>query len=117
MKLHVLAEKRNGELGEICPYIDKLYLYDQGIDLLRLFRNKYDLVIDTEQWHRLSALIAYLSGINYKIGFATNQRAKLYTFRVDYSQQDYEAESFLNLAEQAIKQFSAGEERNLAGAK
>ncbi len=101
-EIHILAEKRNAGIFKFCPEISKLYLYDdlKTFDLLRLFKNKYDLVIDTEQWHTLSSLIGYLTRAQIRIGFDTNGRSKLFTKVVDYSQDDYEAQSFLNLVSQ-----------------
>ncbi|MGH7884647.1 MAG: glycosyltransferase family 9 protein [Thermodesulfobacteriota bacterium] len=102
--IYILAEKRNGEIFKFCPDISKLYLYDEikKLDLCRLFKNRYDLVIDTEQWHTLSSIIAYLTKAPIRIGFDTNGRAKLFTHPVKYSQDDYEAESFLNLINEII---------------
>lgn len=96
-QIDVLAEKRNRGILELCPYIDRLYLYDRGLDIFRVLRNRYDTVIDTEQWHRLSAVIAFLTGAEVRIGFSTNERERLFTHKVEYSHYDYEANSFLNL--------------------
>ncbi|MBI3814504.1 MAG: glycosyltransferase family 9 protein [Nitrospinae bacterium] len=96
-QIHVLAEKRNAGILELCPSIDRLYLYDRGLDLFRVLRNNYDAAIDTEQWHRLSAVIAFLTGAEVRIGFSTNERERLFTHRVEYSHHDYEANSFIKL--------------------
>lgn len=96
-QINILAEKRNAGILGMCQYIDKLYLYDRGLDLFRALKNKYDVVIDTEQWHRLSAIIAYLTGAEVKIGFSTNERERLFTHKVEYSHNDYEVNSFLKL--------------------
>ena len=95
--IDVLCEKRNADIFRLSNDINAIYLYDRGTDLFRALRNKYDVVIDTEQWHRLSAVVAYLSGAHVRIGFDTNERRKLFTHRILYSHEDYEVHSFLHL--------------------
>lgn len=96
-QIHVLAEKRNAEILELCPSVNKLCLYDRGLDIFRVLRNRYDAVIDTEQWHRLSAVAAYLTRAEVRVGFSTNERGRLFTHPVEYSHNDYEVYSFLRL--------------------
>lgn len=55
------------------------------------------MVIDTEQWHRLSAVVSYLTRANVRVGFSTNERKKLFTTTIEYSHNDYEVDSFLKL--------------------
>jgi ADP-heptose:LPS heptosyltransferase len=95
--VHVLAEKRNKAVFGLMEGIAAVYCYDKGFELLRVIRNRYDLVIDTEQWHQLSAVIARLTRAPISIGFSTNSRRKHFTHPVPYSQEDYEAQSFLHL--------------------
>jgi ADP-heptose:LPS heptosyltransferase len=97
--IDVLCEKRNFEIFSLIDEMNKVYLYDKGLDLLTCLKNKYDAVIDTEQWHRLSAAVAYLTGAPVTIGFDTNERARLFTHRIPYSHDDYEVCSFYNLIE------------------
>ena len=97
IEITVLAERRNGAAFTLCPAIDRLLLYDTPADLLKAMRGRYDLVIDSEQWHYLSAVVARLSGAPVSIGFATNERRRLFSFGVDYSHEDYEVNSFFNL--------------------
>lgn len=97
--IDVLCEKRNHEIFLLKKAINKIYLYDRGLELFLCLRNKYDTVIDTEQWHRLSAVVAYFTGAGIRIGFDTNERARLFTHRITYSHDDYEVESFLRLIE------------------
>lgn len=93
----VLAERRNGGAFALISSIDRLLLYDRYSDITHLLKSKYDLIIDTEQWHRLSAVIARVVSSPLKIGFDTNERRRLFTAPVPYSQDDYEAQSFINL--------------------
>lgn len=95
--LTVLAERRNAGLFRLIPGIHQLLLYDRPADLFEVMRSSYDLLIDTEQWHRLSAVVARLIGASFSIGFATNERSRLFTASVPYSHADYEPQSFLNL--------------------
>jgi len=93
----ILAERRNAGAFALVPAIDRLLLYDSYADLSQLIHAKYDLIIDTEQWHRMSAVITRLIPANIKIGFETNERRRLFTHPVLYSQDEYEAQSFINL--------------------
>lgn len=98
-RIDVLAEKRNSQIFGLCSHINDIYEYDdlRNLQLLQVLRNGYDKVIDTEQWHRLSAVVAFLTGASERIGFGTNKRRKLFSKSVDYDQSDYEGQSFLNL--------------------
>lgn len=100
--IDILCEKRNAGVFGLSKDIDRTYLYDKGAELLRCLRNQYDAVVDTEQWHRLSAVIAYLTGAGVRIGFNTNERGKLFTHKLSYSHDDYEAYSFFHLMEPLI---------------
>lgn len=93
----ILAERRNAGVFALIPTIDRLLQYDCIADITQLFAGRYDLIIDTEQWHRLSAILVRLIPSSIKIGFATNERRKLFTHQVPYSHDVYEAQSFLNL--------------------
>lgn len=95
--LSFLAETRNAAVFQLCPEIDAVLHYDRPTELITALRNSYDLVIDTEQWHRLSAIVTRLVGAPLSIGYATNERKKLFTDPIPYSQDDYEVMSFLNL--------------------
>lgn len=97
VQLDVLCEKRNYGIFELTDCVNRIYLYDRGFDLLKVLKNRYDGVIDTEQWHRLSAVIAFLTGSPVRIGFDTNERRRLFTYRIPYSHDDYEVYSFFNL--------------------
>lgn len=96
-EIDLLCEKRNSGIAALAEGINNVYLYDHGLDLIKCLRNRYDVVIDTEQWHRLSAVVTHLTGASIKIGFDTNERRKVYTHKIPYSHDDYEVYSFLNL--------------------
>jgi lipopolysaccharide heptosyltransferase II len=95
--IDILAERRNAGVFPLCPGIRSLYRYDVPAEFFGLLRCRYDVVIDTEQWHRLSAVVARLIRSPVKVGFATNERRRLFTHAVDYSHDRYEADSFFDL--------------------
>ena len=95
--ISVLAEQRNGAVFALCPAVDRLLLYDTPFGVARALSGGCDLVIDTEQWHRLSAVVARLSCASVSIGFASNSRSRLFSHAIPYSHDDYEAESFFHL--------------------
>lgn len=97
--IDILCEKRNFGVFELLYDNNRIYLYDNGYDIFKIFFEKYDVVIDTEQWHRLSAIVAFLTGSPIRIGFDTNERGRLFTHRIPYSHDDYEVYSFLHLLE------------------
>ena len=101
----MLVEKRNQGIFENCEYVNNIILYDDKPikSLWKVFTKKYEIVIDTEQWHRLTSVIAYLSRAPVRVGFNTNERSKLFTHSVDYSHKDYESISFLNLVSALTK--------------
>lgn len=97
--IDILAEKRNSAIFGLSPRVRQVLHYDRPGELLRAMRGSYDVVIDTEQWHRLSAVVARMTRASVSIGFATNERARLFTHPVSYSQDDYEIDSFFRLLE------------------
>lgn len=99
-EIDVLAEKRNAGVFSGCPYISEILLYDSRPfrTFYKTLRENYDIVIDSEQWHRLSAVAAYLTRAPVRIGFSTNSRSDLFTQAVPYSHDEYEGSSFLGLA-------------------
>lgn len=96
-EITILAERRNGAAFALCPDVGQVLLYDRPKQLLAAMLKRYDVVIDTEQWHRLSAIVARLIRSNFKIGFATNERKRLFNVAIPYAQEDYEANSFWRL--------------------
>jgi ADP-heptose:LPS heptosyltransferase len=93
----VLAEQRNAGVFPLIPGVDRLLCYDSPCELLQVFQRSYDAVIDTEQWHRLSAVVARFVPASVKIGFDTNERRRMFTHQIPYTHDDYEAISFVHL--------------------
>jgi ADP-heptose:LPS heptosyltransferase len=100
-KIDVLAEKRNASIFLLSSHVRTTFLYDKFLDLAAMFGKTYDLVIDTEQWHRFPAIVARLCRAPSSFGYATNIRRILFSRTVSYSHDDYEVYSFLNLVEQS----------------
>lgn len=96
-EIDILAEKRNCEVFSLCQIVNRVLRYDRLMEFLSAIQERYDVVIDAEQWHRLSAVVARLTKAPISIGYATNERGKLFTHPVAYSHEDYEVRSFLNL--------------------
>ncbi len=96
-RIEVLAERRNGGVFALCPGIDRVLCYDRPRELGTALRGRYDVVIDSEQWHRLSAIVARMIRSQVKIGYGTNERKRLFTHPVDYSHDNYELNSFFAL--------------------
>lgn len=96
-RIDLLAERRNAAAFLFCSCLAKVHCYDTVSGLSAALLGRYDLVIDTEQWYRLSAVVARLTRAPMRIGFATNDRQRLFTHPVSYSQNQYEACSFFRL--------------------
>ena len=99
VRITVLAERRNAGVFALIAGADRTFCYDSPREFIQALRTRYDVVIDTEQWHRLSSVVARLVQAAVKIGFDTNQRRRMFTDTVPYSQEDYEAISFIRLLE------------------
>lgn len=97
VKVEVLAEKRNADVFRINNIVDKVFQYDSCADVFSLLTRRYDVVIDTEQWHRLSAVLSRFIRTRFSIGFGTNERARMFNCPISYSQEMYEADNFLRL--------------------
>lgn len=95
--IDILAETRNSGIFCLCPEIKSIFRYDSMFELMTCLKKKYDVIIDTEQWHRLSAVTARLIRAKTRIGFGTNSRRRLFSHAISYSHQDYEALSFFRL--------------------
>lgn len=95
--IDVLAERRNAGVFPLLPEVSRLFRYDNPLELLTILGRKYELIIDTEQWHYLSAIVSRIISSGFSIGFSSNSRSRLFTHSVPYSHEQYEAQSFLNL--------------------
>jgi len=96
-RITVLAEKRNAAVFDLTDVVSEVLLYHKPADLVAALHGGFDVVIDTEQWHRLSALVARLVRAPVSIGFGTNERQRMFSNPVGYSHGDHETFSFFNL--------------------
>lgn len=97
IKITMLAEQRNAGIFPLIEGVDNVLCYDRPGEFYSVFCSRFDAVIDTEQWHRLSAVVARFITSPLKIGFDTNERHRMFTHPVPYSHNDYEAASFARL--------------------
>jgi len=104
-KISVLAEKRNAAVFEMCEVVTSIRVYDRCRDLFSVLGARFGVVIDSEQSHYLSALVARVARSQVKIGYATNARRKCFHFQIPYQQATYEMESF----DQLLAPFAGGE--------
>lgn len=95
--IDILAERRNAGAFALCPGLRSVNRYDIPTEFLSVLRSSYDVVIDTEQWHRLSAVVARIISADIRIGFRTNDRSRLFSHPSPYQQDAYEADSFMGL--------------------
>ena len=79
---------------ELCV-IDDLNTFAKNIRII--FKIKYDVVFDLEQFRRITSVITYLTKAKIKIGFDTNNRRLLYTHFTTYANdKHYESINFIN---------------------
>lgn len=93
----ILAECRNAGALAMIPCVDKVFCYDRPSELLQVLLSRYDVVIDTEQWYRLSAVVTRFVNAPVKIGFGTNERRRMFTHDIPYDPDVYEVDNFLAL--------------------
>jgi len=97
IKITMLAEQRNAGIFPLIEGVDGVLCYDRPGEFYSVFCSRFDAVIDSEQWHRLSAVVARFITSPMKVGFDTNERRRMFTHPVPYSHNDYEAASFARL--------------------
>ncbi len=101
-RIDILCEGRNAVIPALAGFQGDILRYDGNPYRLwrRLRRNRYDTVIDTEQFHHFSAVAARLTGAPHRIGFKINPaRNLLYTHLVNYALDAPEAVQFMRLLE------------------
>ena len=100
--IDILCEKRNAEVFTSQSHLlNTVYLYEKQLPMV--LKKSYDVIIDTEQWHYLSAIVSFFLKAEYRIGFATRPlRAKLFNKQVTYGENDYELDNFKKLFEELL---------------
>ncbi len=96
-RITVLAERRNAAVFDLAPQVATTWCYDRPAGMTRFCRQQYDILIDSEQSHYLSAVLARAVRARVRIGFATNARQQLFDLCIPYSHGDHETTSFLRL--------------------
>lgn len=101
-EIDVLCEPRNQDVFHAVPFVNKMLSYKNSRDLISVFRKNYDVIVDTEQSHFLSAIVTRLLKADLKSGFRVNGRQKMYTISTPYHHDVYEAELFWNLVAETL---------------
>jgi len=100
-QIDVLCEQRNVQALELAGIVNVtpvLYNKKPWVFIKELWKNNYDITIDTEQFHKFSAIFAFASGAPIRIGFKiAPKRNPLYTHLVNYDLIGYEADEFFKL--------------------
>ena len=99
-EIDLVCEKRNQAIPALAGISVRVLLYDVAPFrfLSQLRRVRYDIAIDTEQFHYFSAMMAILSRAPVRIGFKISPgRNTLYTHLVNYDLEGYEAGEFMRL--------------------
>lgn len=99
-EIDIVCEKRNIEVLDIVNSVSGRLIYDRNpvSFIYRLANGKYDVVIDTEQFHHFSAIFSWLSKAPVRIGFKINPvRNPLYTHLVNYEPNGAESTQFAGL--------------------
>lgn len=103
----------NKRIVEDWSCIDGYLLFDfkktlkNPLNLLSFIRKmrsqKYDLVIDFEEWVRATALFSYFSGAPRRVGFKTKGQLRhyVYTDVIEHKRESHEVECFNELVDQA----------------
>ncbi|MFH1455959.1 MAG: glycosyltransferase family 9 protein [archaeon] len=71
------------------------------LNLMLTFRkNKYDLILDLEQFARTSSILAYLSGTKKRVGFTTQGQGRgfMYPIKVVYNNDQHMVKTFTDIA-------------------
>lgn len=102
--IDVLGERRNVGVYRLNNLVREVYGYDVNpfATLRMLRRRRYQIIIDTEQFHHLSVCFANWLHPEHLCGFDTLGRGRLQTHRVRYDELIYELHSFLGLASALI---------------
>ena len=75
LKIDILCESRNAQVFQSQQEHHRVNVFDYNCceDLWHILHTPYSLVVDTEQWHYLSAIVSYFVKTPYRVGFATRR--------------------------------------------
>ncbi len=98
--IDLVCERRNEDVLKFSSFSVNVFTYDaRPFQLIRrLCAGGYDVVIDSEQFHYFSAVMAVLCRAPIRIGYKINPgRNPLYTHLISYDMEGYEADEFMKL--------------------
>lgn len=99
-QIDIVCERRNMAVIELTDIKARCIAYDSHpLKLVNILcKTKYDIAVDSEQFHHFSAVFAALSGADVRIGFNINPRRNgLYTHLIPYSPDGYEGREFFRM--------------------
>lgn len=101
-KISFFCSKNNYEVVRLIEEIDHinvLSLTNPISDLAKIRRRQFDIIIDFEQWVKLSSVYSLFSKSKFKIGFKTKgqYRHYIYDFYTEHSNNIHEINNFQNL--------------------
>ncbi|MFA5012276.1 MAG: glycosyltransferase family 9 protein [Ignavibacteria bacterium] len=104
-----LCSEINESIIRKVPYVDRVLVENvhsylkNPLKFLRMIfslrKNKYSIIIDTEQWSRISAIIIALLRYQFSIGFKTPGQYKHIMFNrvINHSREKHELDTFIDL--------------------
>jgi len=98
-KIDILLFKRNRGCTQFYNKFNLIKIIDKPSEFIKfLGKNRnYDLCIDFDQQRKIPSILSILSKSKIKIGFKNNNKEKAYSYPLNYSVSEYEAQSFMNL--------------------
>ena len=105
-----LKKKYKGRsIAVLCTERNRAVYYNQGVEIVELSMNplliaffllknmrKFDIVVDFEEYLKISAIISFLLG-KYSIGYSHGIRSKLYSVKVRYNDVQHVSQTFADL--------------------
>jgi len=110
-KLYLFTLKRNSQISRLYNCFEKILYLDISSfinffkslykNLIFIRKQKFFLVIDFEQFARISSLITLVSGIPHRVGFKTpfQLRSLSFTIKVEYKEDAHMAKIFYKLVQ------------------
>jgi len=104
-EIDILCERRNRDVFMLQKDLSlSFFCYNNVCSFFSVLKKQYDVIVDTEQWHYLSAIFCYFSAAAFRIGFVTRPtRRKFFDYGIGYSVQSHESENFQNLFKPLLK--------------
>jgi len=93
-KVDIFCSKANLEIFKRVDFIDDILIFED-FSFVKKYK-QYDLVIDTEPHHNISALLSKCLG-NISVGFGGLKREKFYDIKIKYDDKIHAVLNFFNL--------------------